>query len=80
MNKPKYLKLIAVVEEGYKTISGGLSEKAWSKCDNVLSIKLEDDFSLPNPTDLTVEEGLSSLIHLTLEDAKMKSKGDSSNE
>lgn len=46
----RYLKLLAVVEEDYEPISGNLKVEGniWS-CENVLSIKLKDDFRVINP-------------------------------
>jgi hypothetical protein len=46
----KYLKLLAIVEEDYESISGNLKVEGdiWS-CENVLSIKLNDDFSVIEP-------------------------------
>lgn len=71
----KYLKLLAVVEEDYKMISGNL-DPDW-QCDNVLSIKLNDDFSLPDEKEdeeFSVEEGLNVFIYHVLEAVKTKSK------
>lgn len=48
MSKPKYLKLLAVVEEDYTPITGELiplDNNSWS-CENVMSIKLTDGFTV----------------------------------
>ena len=47
MSKPKYLKLLAVVEEDYKPISGEITvENGNWNCENVMCIKLKDDFAV----------------------------------
>lgn len=59
MSKPKYLKLIDVVEEDYKTILGGNVNWEIDPA-NVMSVKLND--------------GMNTFVHFALEDAKAKSK------
>ena len=46
----RYLKILAIVEEDYEAISGHLRVDGdiWS-CENVLSIKLKDDFRVIEP-------------------------------
>jgi len=48
MSKPKYLKLLMIVEEDYTPITGELiplDNNSWS-CENVMSIKLTDGFAV----------------------------------
>lgn len=47
MSKPKYLKFLAIVEEDYKPITGKVRfiNDTWH-CENVMTIKLKDDFVL----------------------------------
>ena len=71
--KPKFLKLLAIVEENYKPISGELKfeENSWH-CENVITVKLNDDFT---PT-LPVEEvgaKFGDFISAVLEEAKERS-------
>lgn len=46
MSKPKYLKLIAVVEDNYVPISGKITteEGSWHS-ENVMTVKLDDNFA-----------------------------------
>lgn len=47
MSKPRYLKLLAVVEEDYKPITGEITvENGIWDCENVIGIKLTDDFTV----------------------------------
>jgi len=66
----KYLKLLAVVEEDYEPISGNLrvEDGIWS-CENVLSIKLNDDFSVIEPTPF------NEFVDLVLIEARERSNG-----
>lgn len=50
MSKTKYLKILAIVEEDYEEVTGNLKveDGIWS-CENVLSIKLKDDFRVMEP-------------------------------
>lgn len=60
MSKPKYLKLLAVVEEDYKPVSGEITfeDDNWS-CGNVVTIKLDDDFQ---PEDVGGMEALIPIL------------------
>ena len=51
MSSSKYLKLLAIVESDYKPITGEITCKDdnWV-CENVLTIKLKEDFSVESPT------------------------------
>ena len=74
MSKPKYLKLLAVVEENYKPISGMISiEDGDVVSDNVLTIKLNDDFSLNEESDEEFSTLMSTFVGLALRDAKERS-------
>ena len=77
---PKYLKLIAIVEEGYETVTGKVEysgdplEEKWSS-ENVLSIKLNDDFSLPEDlSELDLEIIREQFVDDVLELARKRSK------
>lgn len=77
MSKPKYLKLLAVVEEDYKSISGQISESedgVWES-NHLMSIKLNDDFSLSSdPEDIEeFKDFFNKFIDMILEDARKKS-------
>jgi len=70
MNKPRYLKLLAIVEEGYKPITGRIAaEKDVWDCENVMSIKLKNDFSVINGSDFwdDLREFLESVLTLAAE-------------
>lgn len=60
----KYLKLLAIVEEDYKPITGKILVEGdiWA-CENVLSAKLNDDFSIMDD-ELPVDEFINSVLDL----------------
>jgi len=57
MSKPKYLKLLAIVEEDYKPITGKVRfiNDSWH-CENVATIKLDDNFAPVTQEDDIKEE------------------------
>ena len=63
----KYLKLLAVVEEDYEPITGKITEEngLWF-CENVMSIKLRDDFTYPKTNDerFSVDTFINSVLDL----------------
>ena len=66
----KYLKLLAVVEENYEPITGRIKEEngIWY-CENVMSIKLNDDFSVADhlPVDVFIDAVLKEAKERTNE-------------
>jgi len=74
MNKPKYLKLIAVVEENYKPICGTISiEDGDVVSENVMSFKLNDNFEIM-VEDGEREERFDKYMALILAEARLRSK------
>ncbi len=72
MSKPRYLKLLAVVEEDYKPISGEITfENGSWRCENVVTIKLNNDFQ---PEDV---KGMEALIPLLMVGALREAKRES---
>lgn len=63
----KYLKLLAVVEEDYEPITGKITEEngLWF-CENVMSIKLRDDFTRAKTNDerFSVDTFINSVLDL----------------
>jgi len=72
MSKPRYLKILAVVEEDFKPISGKITvEKGNWHCENVITIKLGDDFQPKH-----VEE-MDALIPLFIASVLRAAEGES---
>jgi hypothetical protein len=69
----KYLKLLVIVEEDYKPITGEVKfiNDTWH-CENTVSIKLDDDF-VPVPPEEVVKAEFFSFLGLVLDLAKERS-------
>jgi hypothetical protein len=75
-DKVRYLKLLAVVEEDFRPIAGKIEfeNEEW-KCENVLSIKLNDDFMLPEDLEKDFLETVKEkFIETVLELSKKRSR------
>jgi len=63
----KYLKLLAVVEEDYEPITGEITQVGdLYHCENVMSIKLGDDFIRPeiNNRQFSIDAFIDSVLEL----------------
>ena len=70
MSKPKYLKLLAVVEEDYEPVVGRITEEnGLYHCENVMSIKLNENFDRPKVSDkrFSVDTFIDSVLDLAKE-------------
>lgn len=76
MSKPKFLKLLAVIEEDYKAISGDIefADGSW-QCENVMTVKLTDNFDPESIQDFKYT--FDKFIDLIMAEARLKSKEES---